>query len=101
MLKGNESPVVREIRGPRHRIRLDLSQQVLRLSVPDDPFVALETSAGEQTIHPTLRDLPFQQVGFVPAGLLIQKAKQFDDGHRPAYPVCRIVVRPLRREHHG
>jgi len=71
-------PVAREIWSGDYRIRLDLSRQILDLSVPEEPVDPRETSAGEQTIQPTLQEVP--KGGFVAAGLLVQKAKQFDDG---------------------
>jgi hypothetical protein len=37
MFEGDGKPVIREIQSGDYRIRLDLSRQVLRLSVPEEP----------------------------------------------------------------
>lgn len=63
----------RVVRVGDFRIELDLSGQVLRLSIPE--------GAG-QPIPPAATPLEWRQTGslFVSAALLAQKAKQFDDG---------------------
>lgn len=63
----------RVVRAGDFRIELDLSGQVLRLSVPE--------SAGQPAPpSPTPRELIRQGAPFISAALLAQKAKQFDDG---------------------
>jgi hypothetical protein len=85
-------PVIREIESQGYRVRLDLSAQVLTLAIPETDreqvfSVAEAVKAGrlvrgkpevEEEILPT----PLTAVGkgLVPAGVLVQKAKQFDDG---------------------
>jgi hypothetical protein len=82
MLELNVSP--REIKRDGYRIRLDPSRQVLRLSVPEQEVRALGRDGRihlrEETIYPTLTDVPELVTSFVPAGVFIQKAKVFDDG---------------------
>ena len=85
-------PVIREIESQGYRVRLDLSAQVLTLAVPETDreqvfSVAEAVKAGrlvrgkpevEEEILPT--PLTALGQGLVPAGVLVQKAKQFDDG---------------------
>ena len=61
-------------------MQLDLSNQVLRLSVPEDRGSSPDNSRGkvEAAIMPTLAELDSDR--FVSASVLAQKAKQFDDG---------------------
>src|SRR5437867_2829472 len=88
MPERNVNPAVREIEREGYRVRLDLSQQILQLSVPEDFVRQLEDGTREETIHPTLRGVrggfagfvSGSVSGFIPAGVLVQKAKQFDDG---------------------
>ena len=61
----------RVIKTPRgYTVRIDRSQQILRVYI-DDPFV-------ERVAQPTLAEIA--QGDFTSAGVLIHKAKQFDDG---------------------
>jgi hypothetical protein len=62
------------------RVQLDLSGQVLRLSVPEDRGESDDGSRGkvEAAIMPTLAGLGSDR--FVSASVLAQKAKLFDDG---------------------
>jgi hypothetical protein len=64
--------VVREVQSEGYRIRLDLSDQVLSLSLPENTSRA--SNRLEKTVASALGP------GFVPASALMQKAKQFDDG---------------------
>jgi hypothetical protein len=68
---------MREVTEQGYRIQLDLSTQVLRISVPQDRGYGGEGQA-EAAISPTLTDFATDQ--FVSASVLSQKAKQFDDG---------------------
>lgn len=79
-VKSSGSIPVREIEEQGYRIRLDLSNQVLRLDVPEDRGWARDASAGpeEATVTPTLAGVADGR--FVSASVLAQKAKQFDDG---------------------
>ena len=96
--------MIRELTEEGYTIRLDLSGQVLRISTSDetdfdpatrevsfdplfpqpssevlpDPLVRRPTVTPENVIHPTLRGLLDER--FAPVSLLVQKAKQFDDG---------------------
>jgi len=69
---------VREVSTDRWKIRLDLSEQVLGLDIPDDSFEGWH-GRGRSQQPPLLPTLPAAP-GFVPAALLLMKAKQFDDG---------------------
>jgi len=71
---------MRSITQDGFRVQLDLSDQVLRLSVPEDRDWSLDNSRGkvEAAIMPTLAE--FDADRFVSASMLAQKAKQFDDG---------------------
>jgi hypothetical protein len=69
---------MREITELGYRIQLDLSTQVLRLSVPEDLNYGGSPGKTEAAIAPTLTDFATDQ--FVSASVLAQKAKQFDDG---------------------
>ena len=71
---------VRTITQDGFRVQLDLSNQVLRLSMPEDWGWSPDDSRGkaEAAIMPTLAEL--DSVRFVSASVLAQKAKQFDDG---------------------
>jgi len=72
--------VMVEIVADGFRVRLDLSEQVVGLSLPDDvvSHATAHVRDREPTIHPTLSGL--LQDRFVSASLLAQKGKQFDDG---------------------
>ena len=77
----NEQTPMREITEQGYRIQLDLSTQVLHLSVPEDRgYDGRGESAGkvEAAIAPVLTDFATDQ--FLSASVLAQKAKQFDDG---------------------
>ena len=74
---------MREVVSQGYRVQLDLSTQVLRLSVPEDqgiasPLATEGPAKKEASIAPTLSGLCDE--GFVSASVLAQKAKQFDDG---------------------
>jgi hypothetical protein len=66
--------LVRDVQVEDYRVRLDLRQQVLRLSIEEslDP-------REDRPLLPT-PDAALLESGFVAASLLVQKAKQFDDG---------------------
>jgi hypothetical protein len=68
----------REITVEGYRLRLDAREQVLRLDVPEKTRYAYgaEVWTGEP-LSPTLSATEDE---FVPAGALVLKAKQFDDG---------------------
>lgn len=73
---------MRELKVENHRVRLDLSPQVLRLQAPEDrgwsPQDGDSEGAAEAAIFPML---PIGETGaFMSAAVLAQKAKQFDDG---------------------
>jgi hypothetical protein len=69
----------RVVVGPQgYRVELDLSRQVLWLSVPQEYESGFNTGTVEASIAPTLADLG--DPWFVSAAVLAQKAKQFDDG---------------------
>ena len=67
-----------------YRVELDLSKQVLRLSVPEDRGGSFDYDGDpkrrtvEAPIYPTLTDIGSER--FLSASVLAQKAKQFDDG---------------------
>jgi hypothetical protein len=64
--------------GQGYRAELDMSKQVLSLSVPEERQGGRTTGSVEASITPTLADLGDPR--FVSAAVLAQKAKQFDDG---------------------
>lgn len=66
------------IAGEGYRVELDLSKQVLLLSVPKDLEGGFNVGTVEASISPTLADMGSQL--FVSAAVLAQKGKQFDDG---------------------
>jgi hypothetical protein len=70
--------VIREVQQQGYRVRLDLSRQVLRISAPEAVRYEGRPGTVEETLHPSLQGLLGD--GFVPTALLVQKAKQFDDG---------------------
>jgi hypothetical protein len=72
------NPVTREVQSNGYRVRLDLSQQVLRLGIPKE--YGWPDAAAEEKLVPRLRDVPGASPDFVSGALLVQKAKQFDDG---------------------
>ncbi len=67
------SAVTRELRGDGYRVELDLSPQVLSLSIPEE----LTWQEGEEALAPSCRGV---SSGFVSASMLALKAKLFDDG---------------------
>jgi hypothetical protein len=66
------------VAGQGYRVELDLSEQVLLLSVPKEREGGFSTGTVEASISPTLADIGSER--FVSASVLAQKAKQFDDG---------------------
>lgn len=71
----------------RYDVTLDLSDQVLTLTVPDDfrdAFRVADYIRGEKTIEtplcPSFAELDLDASTFAPAAALVLKAKQFDDG---------------------
>lgn len=74
------SKPMRTITQDGFRVELDLSNQSLRLSVPEDKGWSHDDSSGktEAAVAPTLAGVASDQ--FVSASVLAQKAKQFDDG---------------------
>jgi hypothetical protein len=64
---------IREAEAEGWRVRLDLTGQVLQLDVPE----FLYGTGGDGSLEPTLTREPGQ---IVSAAMLVQKAKQFDDG---------------------
>jgi hypothetical protein len=73
---------VRIVNQQGYRVELDLSSQVLRLSVPEEREFGGGSFGSKRTqeapLYPTLSQLDGR--GFVSASVLAQKAKQFDDG---------------------
>lgn len=67
----------RELDDQGFRVRLDLSRQILKLSIPEDRGFGEDRSAAEPRLVPTL---PVEEGGIVSGSILAQKAKQFDDG---------------------
>ena len=78
--QNKDRKLVREISEQGYRVLLDLSTQVLRLTVPEDKGLSSGMSAvpEEVPIVPTLAGIADEQ--FTSASVLAQKAKQFDDG---------------------
>ena len=72
------SPTRVVVAGQGYRVELDLSKQVLRLSVPEEREGGFTTGTVEASILPTLADIGSGR--FVSGAVLAQKAKQFDDG---------------------
>lgn len=72
------SPAPRDIQQGGFRVRLDVSTQVLGLSVPDDRGYGSNQGPVEPPLSARLTDLGSGE--FVSASVLDQKAKQFDDG---------------------
>lgn len=66
-------PVIREVNAERWSVRLDLSEQILALDVPQHNFVHYD----EVALTPSV---PLACNGFVSAAALLWKAKLFDDG---------------------
>jgi len=71
----------------RYDVTLDLSDQVLTLTVPDDfrdAFRVADYIRGEKNIEtplcPSFAELDLDASTFAPAAALVLKAKQFDDG---------------------
>jgi len=60
-------------------LKLDLSPQILQLSIPKDSILDAGNSKSETRIYPTLKGL-LKRNSFVSAAILAIKAKQFDDG---------------------
>jgi hypothetical protein len=72
------APVIREVQDQGYQVRLDLASQVLRLSIPERRVYGSNSETTEESLHPTFGDLLDGR--FVSASMLVQKAKQFDDG---------------------
>jgi hypothetical protein len=70
-------PPIRECSAQGWRVRLDLSRQVLELEVPESEQ---GFRRGKDEAIPLQPTLPAATAGFISAGALLQKAKQFDDG---------------------
>jgi hypothetical protein len=68
---------VREVLDQGFRVRLDLSRQVIDVSIPDDHGFGDRGNA-QAPISPSLQGAEFS--GLVSASVLSQKAKLFDDG---------------------
>ncbi len=81
-------PGIREVTEQGYRIRLDVEEQVLRISVPEWPDFARPKAAEEEPLQPTpghpsgsgRQGSAARTPHFVAAAMLVQKAKQFDDG---------------------
>lgn len=69
---------MREITDQGYRVQLDLSTQVLQLSLPEDLSYGGQEGKQEAPIAATLSGGDSKE--FVSASVLAQKAKQFDDG---------------------
>lgn len=69
---------IREVVDQGYRVRLDLTGQVLAVSIPQDLGFGSADARAEAPIAPTLQGS--LRSGFVSASMLAQKAKQFDDG---------------------
>ena len=63
-----------------YRVTLDLSRQVLRLSVPEDRSFDYPPKAVEAPLLPSFAATGLDTSQFAPAAALALKAKQFDDG---------------------
>ena len=76
------APPVREITEDGYRVRLNLSQQVLSLSIPEARDWSFEPADRARAIEPELAASPaaLGSPDFLSASMLAQKAKQFDDG---------------------
>ncbi|HET9217386.1 MAG TPA: hypothetical protein VFR18_10425 [Terriglobia bacterium] len=83
--------VTRDLRGDEWHIELDLTPQVLKLSIPED------TGWQESDeLAPTLRDLMrrgFKESRFISASMLALKAKLFDDG---LYAAAEVAMQPAK-----
>jgi len=66
--------------GEKYEVTLDLSQQVLGLSVPEDRAYDLRRKTLESPLSPSFAELDLDASKFAPAAALALKAKQFDDG---------------------
>ena len=97
--------MIRELEVDGYHVRLDLSEQVLRIDVSEEVRFDGEAGTGEERIRPSLREALGDR--FVPAAVLVQKAKQFDDGRYAAvepisrHPrhgrnLCHLAPRPGR-----
>jgi hypothetical protein len=76
--RDGQPKMTREVREKEYLIRLDLTRQVLRVSIPEQTVIGEKAGTVEEPLHPTLRDILPE--AFVPVSVLVQKAKQFDDG---------------------
>lgn len=78
----------RELRGDGWHVRLDLTPQVLSLSIPKEAT----SKAGEEELAPTCQGLNH---GFISASMLAVKAKLFDDG---LYAGTELSAQSLKRK---
>ncbi|MEP6594045.1 MAG: hypothetical protein ABJC51_10150, partial [Acidobacteriota bacterium] len=78
----------RELRGDGWHIRLDLTPQVLSLSIPEEST----WNDGEEELAPTCQRLNH---GFISASMLAMKAKLFDDG---LYAGTELSAQVLKRK---
>src|ERR1043165_6863221 len=69
--------IIREVHAEGWSVRLDLSEQVLGLEVPEFIF---DWRSQEEQVSPLLPTPPVTQTGPVSAALLLLKSKQFADG---------------------
>src|SRR5260370_23851487 len=80
--------VIRELTGPDYHIRLDVTEQVLEISLLERPGAWSSETADEEPLQPTpdywsgFRPLdPADRAPqFVAAAMLVHKARQFDEG---------------------
>jgi hypothetical protein len=79
---------MRELRGHGWRVQLDLTTQVLSLSIPKETT----WEAGDEELAPTCQGL---NDGFISASMLAVKAKLFDDG---LYAGTEVSAQSLKRD---
>ncbi len=82
-IKAEAQSFIREIQQENRIVKLDLSTQVLGLTVLEEKEERYseerETKTIEAPLYPTLSSIP-KHISFVSASVLASKAKQFDDG---------------------
>jgi hypothetical protein len=81
-----DSEPMREVVAKGYRVQVDLTPQILSVSIPEDWEFGGRRGKAEVPLNPTPQGL--STGGFVSGSLLAQKAKQFDDGLYAAVEVA-------------